>query len=154
MIIDRLRLNSHNLFKFGLLVKGIDGVLGMMGGFVVLFIGTGTIIKVFNIVTRYELTEDPNDFIANSLIRFSANLSLDTKIFIAFYLIGYSLVKVVLVVGLWKNKKWAYPTAIIVMMLFVVYQLFGYYHTHSVSLAIFTIIDILIIYLIYTEYKR
>ncbi len=153
MVDLKIILDKHKLFRVGLLIKGIDGILGFLGGLVVLFISTGSIIKVFNFFTRYELIEDPDDIIANALVDFANHLSIDTKIFIALYLISYSLVKVVLVSGLRRNKKWSYPMACTVMTLFIIYQLFRDYHTHSVWLAIFTMIDIVIVYLIYSEYK-
>ncbi|MFH1111674.1 MAG: DUF2127 domain-containing protein [Patescibacteria group bacterium] len=149
-----VRLNFHNLFRLGLLIKWIDGFVGMIGGFVVLFINTDTIIKVFNFVTRYELIEDPKDIAANIILKFAENLSIDTKIFIALYLIGYSLVKVFLVTGLWRNKKWSYSTAIVVMTVFIVYQIVREFYTYSLTLALFTVIDMIIVYLIYLEFRR
>jgi uncharacterized membrane protein len=62
--------------------------------------------------------------------------------------------KVVLVLGLWMNKLWAYPLRIAVFAAFCVYQVYRYTHTYSVWMLLLTIFDLALIYLTWEKYKQ
>ena len=61
--------------------------------------------------------------------------------------------KVFLVVGLLRNKLWAYPASLVVLSLFIVYQLYRYSYTHGIGLIILTIFDVFVIAMIWHEYR-
>ena len=46
--------------------------------------------------------------------------------FAAIYLLSHGVIKVVLVASLFRELLWAYPAAIVVFTLFIVYQLYPY----------------------------
>jgi uncharacterized membrane protein len=60
---------------------------------------------------------------------------------------------VLLVIGLLRNKLWAYPVSLVALGLFIVYQLYRFSYTHGIGLIILTIFDIIVIALIYHEYR-
>ena len=93
----------HNFFRMAVIVKGMDGFLGMALGLVILLISNEQVINFFNFATSYELNEDPTDWLANVLIQFAQQLSANTRIFLAFYIGVYGFIKVVLAYGLWKR---------------------------------------------------
>jgi uncharacterized membrane protein len=62
-------------------------------------------------------------------------------------------VKLLLVVGLLKNKLWSYPASFVVLGLFIAYQLYRFSYTHSVGLIVLTIFDVIVIGLICQEYS-
>jgi uncharacterized membrane protein len=105
------------------------------------------------VLTQHELSEDPNDWIATSLRHAAHNLSLDTKLFVSVYLIGHGVIKLFLVAGLIRQKVWAYPTALSVLAIFVLYQLYRFAHTCSAALLAFTAFDILVASLVGREYR-
>jgi uncharacterized membrane protein len=60
-----------------------------------------------------------------------------------------------LVAGLLRNRLWAYPASIGVFTIFIIYQLFRYFfRTHSPLLLGITVVDIIVIWLIYHEYRQ
>lgn len=61
--------------------------------------------------------------------------------------------KLALVIGLLRNRMWAYPVSLIVMSLFIVYQLYRYSYTHSAALIALSIFDVVVIGLIWHEYR-
>jgi uncharacterized membrane protein len=73
-----------------------------------------------------ELIEDPNDFVAIHLLSIAQNFTVGTQHFYAFYLLSHGVVKVFLVIGLLRNKLWAYPVSLVVLGLFIVYQLYRF----------------------------
>jgi uncharacterized membrane protein len=109
----------HLLFKIGVVIKVIDGVLEVVVGFALLFTSTAALRNLVDWLTAGELQEDPTDFVANFLVNLSHHLSISTKHFTSAYLLGYRLVKVGLAAGLLRGKLWAYLTALTVLGLFL-----------------------------------
>ena len=63
------------------------------------------------------------------------------------------IIKAGLVIALWKKKIIFYPIAIIFFGLFVIYQVYRYFLEPSFILMVLTILDLIIIFLSYEEYK-
>jgi uncharacterized membrane protein len=96
-------------FAVGIILKGIDGVLEVMGGFLLLVVSPGTIDQVSRALTQHELSEDPHDFLATHLLHAAGSLTGSSLQFDAAYLLLHGVVKIVLVAALLKDKIWAYP---------------------------------------------
>ena len=75
-------------------------------------------------------------------------------LFGAVYLLAHGLVKVVLVVALVLNKLWAYPWMIVVLLLFITYQLYRIVLNPTAGLIGLTIFDIAIVALTWREYQQ
>ena len=153
MKINRQNL-IHILFRIGIFFKGLDGILEIIGGVFLVFVTRREIIRFILTVFHHELTEDPDDFMVNYLITLAGHLSVSTKTFASFYLVGHGLIKAGLVLALWRNRLWAYPLAGVVLAIFVIYQAIRLFSTHSLILLLLTIIDIVIIMFLRPEYKR
>ncbi len=143
----------HRLFEVGITIKGIDGVLEILGGALFLFVHPRTLNSIVIFLTAHELSEDHRDVIAIWLRRAVENLSSDTKLFASVYLLIHGLIKVLLVAGLLRGMLWAFPTALGVLGAFILYQLYRFTHTHSLALLAFTVIDIAIVFLVWREYE-
>ncbi len=143
----------HLLFKIGVVLKGIDGALEAVAGFALLFTTTASLRDLVDWLTAGELQEDPTDFVATHLVAFFHHLSINTKYFAAIYLLIYGIAKVGLVTGLLRGKLWAYPTALTVLGLFLCYQVYRLSHTHSIGLAFFSLLDLVILALIWRDYQ-
>lgn len=55
------------LFRISVLIKGLDGVLEIVGGVVLWMVSKGLIVHVVGWLTQDEITEDPHDLVANYL---------------------------------------------------------------------------------------
>ena len=144
----------HKGFEFGILLKGIDGILEILGSFVLLFLNPARLNKLIILLTQHELSEDPRDFIANYIIKFSSGFSISTQHFGVFYLFSHGIIKLILIYLLWKKKIWSYPLAVVFLILFIFYQIYRYTFTHSIWLIYLTVFDIIMIVLTLVEYKR
>ncbi len=153
MFLERHEKTIHFFFLIGLILKGINGLLEAAGGVALLFISKANIGLLANLVTSNELAEDPHDVIANYLLKVAADFSLDARIFSSVYLLAHGLVKIFLVGALLKKKLWAYPLAMIVFILFIIYQLYRYGHTGSVLLLLLSGFDFILIILTWLEYR-
>jgi uncharacterized membrane protein len=143
----------HRIFEISVLLKGAHAVIECIGGVILAVVSTSTITDLVNALTQDELVEDPNDFVASHLLAMAQNFSMQTQHFYAFYLLSHGMVKLLLVVGLLKNKLWSYPASLIVLGLFIVYQLYRYSYTHGLGLIVLTIFDFFVIGLIWHEYR-
>ena len=143
----------HLLFKMGVLIKGIDGALEAIAGFALLFTSPGSLRKAVDWLTQGELQEDPTDFIANHFVEFFHQLSLSTKHFASAYLLVYGITKMGLAIGLLRGKLWCYPIALAVLGTFLSYQMYRLSHNHSVGLGVLSIVDLIVIILIWRDYK-
>nr|WP_315023147.1 DUF2127 domain-containing protein [uncultured Aminipila sp.] len=144
----------HEGFNIGILLKGINGALEIIGGILLVFLNPARLNRVIVLLTQNELSEDPRDIFANYMVNLSYQFSVNTQYFWVFYLVSHGTIKLILILLLWKRKQWAYPLTIIALILFVIYQVYRYTIYHSTWLIFLTILDMLIIILTYLEYKR
>lgn len=143
----------HRIFVVSVLLKGAHALIECAGGLALALISTETIAAFVNLLTQEELVEDPHDFVALHLLAWAQNFSVATKDFYAFYLLSHGVVKLLLVVGLLKEKLWSYPASPLVLGLFIVYQLYRFSYTHGVGLIVLTVFDIVVIILVWHEYS-
>jgi uncharacterized membrane protein len=144
----------HRLFQAGVLLKGVDGLLEVAGGLLFLCVSQAALTRVVFSLTRPELLEDPDDLIAHGLRDAFAHMSAGSKLFAAVYLLGHGLVKLILVAGLWRDRLWAFPIALVVLIGFIGYQAVRLGQHGSIGLLSLTVIDVFIAALIWIEYRR
>ena len=144
----------HIGFEVAILLKGIHAALEVVGGVLLGFIKPDTLVWWIRLLTQNELAEDPKDFLANLLMRAGERYTVDAQHFGVLYLLSHGLVKVVLVLLLWRRKLWAYPLAVAVLGLFIAYQIFRWTSTHSTFLIFLSALDAIIIWLTMAEYGR
>lgn len=94
---------------------------------------TQSIVSLVGRFTQDELVEDRGDVVANTLLHWAQTFSLQTQPFYAFYLLSHGVVKLGLVTGLLMRKLWAYPASLVVMTLFIAYQVYRYTYTPGIG---------------------
>jgi uncharacterized membrane protein len=142
----------HQIFEVSVLLKGAHSLIECIGGVALALVSTGTISTLVNSLTQEELVEDPHDFVANHLLTWAQDFSASTKSFYAFYLLSHGMVKLFLVVGLLRGKLWSYPASLIVLSIFILYQLYRFSYTHRIGLVVLTLFDVVVMGLIWHEY--
>jgi len=141
-------------FKIGLVLKGLDGVLEVIGGLLLLFVSPNSIQHLVRALTAHELSEDPHDLVARYLLHTTAQLSHGTTLFGAIYLLSHGLSKIVLVALVLRDKLWAYPWLIALLLAFIAYQLYQITAVHfSAGLAALTVFDAFLVWLTWREYR-
>ncbi|HEX2947017.1 MAG TPA: DUF2127 domain-containing protein [Clostridia bacterium] len=144
----------HKSFEFGILMKAVDSTLEIIGGIFLIFLSPSRLDRLTKLLTQHELSEDPRDIIARSILGLSSKFTVSTQSFGAFYLISHGIIRMALVILLWKRNVWAYPITIISLFLFIFYQIHRYVLDHSVWLLVLTLFDMIMIFLTYREYKN
>jgi uncharacterized membrane protein len=148
----RFTLGLHQILDASMWVKGFDGALEIIGGLLLLLISPAALSHLVIALTQHELVEDPQDWIANALRDTVAHMSISTQVLGGAYLIAHGLIKIVVVVGVLRGYRWAYPTAIGVLGAFIAYQLYRLSYAYSLGLLLITLFDIVIVGLTWREY--
>jgi uncharacterized membrane protein len=141
-------------FEIGIILKGLDGLLEVIGGVLLLIVSPAAINRIVVALTQHELSEDPHDFVATHLLRVSHGLTGSAVGFAAAYLLLHGIVKVVLVLALLRNKTWAYPWTIAFLLAFIGYQLYRIVLDPTLGLSALTVFDAVIVWLTWREYRR
>ena len=141
-------------YEIGIILKGFDGLVELIGGILVLSLSPHTILRITNFFTQDILQENPHNFIANHIEHAGRHLASGQTTFAALFLLTHGLVKVVLVTCLLLNKLWAYPWALVVLGLFLVYQIYLLITKTTFGMAFLTVLDAIIIYLVWREWQK
>ncbi len=142
----------HHMFDIGVWMKGINGTLEVVGGFLVLAVNKSAIVGLILLITQQELIEDPRDVVANWLRQAVYHITPGSQMFGGIYLIAHGATNVFLAIQILRKKLWAYTGAIIFLCLFIVYQIYRITLRHSVLLTMVTCLDAVIVLLIRHEY--
>lgn len=145
---------AHDAFWIGIVFKALNGILEVASGIALLSISSQSIVNLVYTIFHEELTEDPTDWLAHFILREALNLSPGMKLFAIIYLLIHGLIKLVLVGAIWRSRLWAYPLAGVVFSMFVVYQVYRFAYTYSIVMLLLTVVDLVIIALLFPEYGR
>jgi uncharacterized membrane protein len=144
----------HETFRTSIFLKGIDGILEIIGGAILCVVSPRQISRLVLLLTSHELSEDPRDVIATHLVEWARHLSVDAKLFGSFYLVSHGIIKTAIVLLLLRGRLSAYPAAIVFFSVFISYQIYRYSYSHSIWLIFLSAFDIIIIALTWLEYRR
>ncbi len=142
----------HRLLELGLIIKGFDAVLEMIGGLLLWFASSVTFDQWVISLTQHELIEDPQDKVALFFRQAIPQLSVDAHLFGSAYLVIHGLAKVVLITSLLRGKLWAYPATFGFLTLFIIYQIYRLSYNFSTGLLMLTFFDAIFTLLILREY--
>lgn len=141
-------------YEIGLFVKGIDGSLELLGGLLLIVIPKHAILQLTDWLTHNELADDPHDFLANHILKAGHNLASNSHLFAILFLLTHGAIKVGLVLALLRQKLWAYPWALVVLTLFLIYQIYLLVVRTTISMAFLTVLDAIIIWLVWREWHK
>lgn len=141
-------------FYGGLAIKAIYAMIELISGIFMISLSHETLNILIQLIALPELREDPSDILMNYFITLGQNFSISSQHSVAIYLLFHGTSKLAVIWLLIKKKMWAYPLAVIVFGFFIVYEIYGYTHSHSMLLLLVIIIDAAMIAMIILEYKQ
>jgi uncharacterized membrane protein len=148
-----MRRILHRFFELGIIIKGVDGGLELVGGLLLVFLPPAAINRVVFFFVEGELKEDPTDLVANLLLH-TTRSAIEVRVSASTFLIVHGIVKLALVGGLATNRLWSYPVAILVFAGFTIYQLYQLSQQYSLFLEVVTVLDVIVILLVIAEYRH
>lgn len=145
---------EDRLFILSMWWRIIYGTLRIIFGLAIIKVVGMPLVDAVATLMRYELIEDPNDILYSWVSHLLAQHPIYVSSFLAFYFIFWGVVDIVLSYNLLKYRLWAFPIAMVLIALFVVYEFIRFTHTHSPILIGVAILDTAILWLISEEYKK
>lgn len=135
-----MRSKIHIAFEVGIILKGLNGLVELVGG-ILMLVFSPSAVRQFIVTVSHR----PD---------FAAKLSSHDERFAAIYLLSHGIIKGVLVYGLLKEQMWAFPWAIAIFAAFGVYQIIHYVVQPSIWMIILTVLDVFVILLTIAEWRR
>lgn len=142
-------------FAIGLALKALDAIIELAGGMFLLFAGPQRLQELVGRILASGWGEGANGFFATYLLHWSAHFQGGAVLFAAIYLVVHGVAKLVVVGEVLRGKLWAYPALIILISLFVLYQIYHMIRVGpTLGYLVLTVCDLLIIALTAAEYVR
>lgn len=142
----------HRGFEYGVALKGVFAGLEILGGALLLLFGAQA-LAFAQAVTLRRVAVHPHDPVAAFLAHVAAAFSIQGEHFYALFFMVHGAVKLVAVIALLRERRWAFPFGISVLSLFLVYQLVCFYNTGSPAMLVLSLFDLGVIALIVREYR-
>src|SRR5260370_7085268 len=124
-----MRRILHRFFELGILIKGVDGGIELVGGLLLVFLSPVAINRVVFFFVEGELKEDPADLVANLLLH-TTRSATEFRVPASVFLIVHGIVKLVLLAGLATNRLWSYPAATLLFAGSTIYHLYPLSHQY------------------------
>jgi uncharacterized membrane protein len=143
----------RRLFRLSLFLKAADSIAEVIGSLVLFAASNEAILRLTRAITRRELLEDPNDVLANFLMHSAHAFSLSQKSAASIFLLSHGAVKLFLVVMVLRERPWAYPVFMVALGLLISYQSYQLSLGFSLWLAVLTVLDAVVLWLTWHEYR-
>ncbi|MDQ4116765.1 MAG: DUF2127 domain-containing protein [Actinomycetota bacterium] len=144
---------AERLYRLALVIKGVDGAAELIGAAVLLLVSGQAVHRLVADVLARDLVGPPDGTLARHLVAGTEEFASGNRTFAVAYLGLHGVLKLLLVMALLRQWMRAYPLAIVVLGVFVVYELYRAVHTGSVVLPVLAALDIAIIVLVVREYR-
>ena len=142
----------HRLFVLSVGLKGFYALAEVASGVALYLVAHATIIDFLSRFTTDPVTE-ANDWVGAYMMAFARAFSVQSQHFYAFYLFTHGVLKLGVVIGLLREKLWAYPACFVLFTAFIAYQLYRYTYTQDLGLILLSILDAFVILLAVHEYR-
>ncbi len=143
-----------DFFRLAMFWRTFYGALRLLFGLALLKLIHVPLIDLLYKIMRSELIEDPTDFLFTVANGFLQLHPIYITYFISAYLIFWGIIDIVISISLLKHKKWAFPTSFWLIGFFVIYELYRFTYTNSYILLGIIFVDLLILWVIWKEYKK
>jgi len=143
------------VFDVGVIIKGFDGAVELIVG-LLLLLAPQAIDAVLDWIAgraRAE-TSRAGEFVATVVGHADAQLAGGGTGFLIAFLIAHGVIKLALVYALLRRIIKAYPWAIGILIAFLAYQLFVLVTAPSLGQVLFSVLDVIIIVLVWREYRE
>ncbi len=142
------------VYKIGIGIKGIDGLIELLVGVVLIF-SPRTPHHVLQHAAEAVARHHGSFFqwLTHAVIKLDTDLNGQAVTLLILFLITHGAIKLILVYCLLRRFYHAYPYALVALVVLLILQVIPIFHDPgSVGLWLFAILDVIIIYLVWAEY--
>jgi len=142
------------VFEGGIILKGVSGASEFLAGLLLVFTSPAALTGFLAFITQREIAEDPHDRLATYILHSADHFNSGAKAYAVAYLWIHATVKLIAVIGILRNKLWAYPFSLITLGLLMLFQVYSIVVRSSIGMLLLTVFDVLILWLIWREYAK
>ncbi|WP_345475917.1 DUF2127 domain-containing protein [Microbacterium pseudoresistens] len=153
MTVDPQHRLLDRVFEVSIILKGINGVLELIGGVALLFVDPVQVRAWLSGITANMVGAHHHSPIWQWFQHLADALDTKATVFAAVYLLLHGVIKIVLVWALLREKMWAYPWMIAALVAFIAYQCYELLVHFSWWMLALTIFDIFIVGLTLREWQ-
>jgi uncharacterized membrane protein len=146
--------NLSLFFKLSMWWRILYGGLRILLGTHFLYLIGQPLSEPIYALMSHEITGRTGDFVLEKMYYLFEHHDFTVTYFIASYFIFWGIVDIILSWCLLRHIERAFPMTMALISLFILYGIFRFTHTHSLVLLFVLILDIFILFLIHTEYKK
>ncbi|MEI6099303.1 MAG: DUF2127 domain-containing protein [Alphaproteobacteria bacterium] len=143
----------HWLFEASLVIKGAFAAGETLSGLGLLLTPHGLLLNVWAWLTHHQLTQNPNEAMAQWFQHLADVFPVHVQHFYAIYLLAHGGLKFAMVIMLARRILWAYPAAMVILAGFVIYQATEYVTQGSLVLLALACLDSVMIVLVFREWN-
>lgn len=143
---------AHLAFLVGMVFKGLDGLLELLGAIALLLIGEPQIDRLAGTLERKEFGGGLGALASHAAYA-AHHFMAGAQQFAVIYLFAHGVIKLALVTGLLRGVRWVFPVALVVLTGLIGYQLYRLSIEMSWMLAALTLIDAIVVALIWHEWR-
>lgn len=137
-------------YLVSIILKGLISLDETVTGIALLFIPPALFLAFTEWVADHIPT---GGFIGAHLVAQIESYTSATSHFLAFYLFSRGIIKLVIIIALLRNKLWAYPALLLVMLGFLLYQFYQIATSGSILVIGITVLDIVVMYFVWREWR-
>lgn len=143
------------VYDIGIAIKGVDGAVELVAG-ILLWVAPGLLHALLQLLLgeAQERHTQVARFVAENIARVDTDLTKSGLVVVILFLLLHGIVKLALVVALFRQWRLAYPWALAVLGAFLVYQVVVFVKHPTLAMAAFSLLDAVIIWLVYKEYAK
>lgn len=136
-------------------IKGFDGLVELIAG-VWLLIAPASLHAVLGVLFGEAAEHNGRfmHFVAENIAHIDTSLTAGGILVVSLFLLTHGVVKLAMVYALLREILWAYPYALAVLTAFLVYQVYVFITHPGVGMALFSLLDAVIIFMVYGEWQK
>ena len=138
------------IFNTMLLGKSIFAFVEFISGLLLIFVPLDLIKATIHHLALAIYLSPFSTMITNA----GERLTNDATLFAIVYLLLHGALKLVTLALLWKKILWSYPLSILLLVSFILYQIFEFFNHGSISMLVLCAVDVLMIILTLLEYRK
>jgi uncharacterized membrane protein len=129
----------HQIFQITVALKGLHGIVEIVGGIALALFSTDAILRLLYHLDKHQVV--------------TRHFNTGEHHYYVWFFLSHGALNLALAIGLLLERLWAYPAAMVILVLFIILQMHRFIHVHDPGLVVFSILDVIVIALAVHEYR-
>ena len=138
------------LFRVGLIAKGLDSLFEVIGG--ILHCVPTKLARYIYVFSEHEAFRH-HHALAGKLDNLADSIEVHASIGEAMYLLIHGLAKVILILAIFRNKRWGYSGFVVVLSIFTSIEIVRAITAREIVTGLLGVFDMAVVVLIFKEYR-